>query len=432
MKENSKLALGEKIRQVREARMLSIENVAYAISSNKSSVSRLERGETGCSAENLAKIRKFLDIEKAPLLEPELDMYRDRIWVWYDLISANKLDEARSMQSDMSVILDLPYEHNLIGLYLMTEARLLYREGNMPAVDQRLKDITCYLDNASDEVLHIYHRNKGAFHNFLNKLDDLKEALRHYLLTFEYVSDNVKPDAQIYFNIGTVYHSVGKPLKGIVYLERAAIENNRDRAAIDKSIMDYYLAWQYITLGETKRPKKMLSTCIAHAKSIKNDYTLGLSLRGMGVISLKEENFDDALDFFEQAAECFEYGQGWYNVMLLDKAVCLQKMNKIDKYHELIKQIRELTKGQEEFNFRIDITEHLRTISDSNSANYLETVAIPRLMAEQGANKLVALDICRDLEASYKKKRAKAKAMAIAVVARDIYEDLFIGDIEFE
>jgi len=128
MENNLRPALGERLRQIRDAKGMSIETLAQEINSNKSTVSRIERGETSVSAENMAKIRKALGIEKVPLLEHELQLYKDRLWVWNDLLEADRVADARAMQEEMAVLLDVPFEHDLYTLYHAIGLWLLCRE----------------------------------------------------------------------------------------------------------------------------------------------------------------------------------------------------------------------------------------------------------------------------------------------------------------
>ena len=109
MAKYSNLAIGEKIRHVREAKGLSIENMADAIGSSKSSISRFERGDIEFSTETLIAMRKFLGIEKAPLMEHELDTYKNRIRVWMEYIITGRFADAKALQEEMSKILDNGY-----------------------------------------------------------------------------------------------------------------------------------------------------------------------------------------------------------------------------------------------------------------------------------------------------------------------------------
>jgi len=110
------LTFGEKIKQVRVKKGHNQDGLAKALGVSMMYISRLERGLAECDDKTISGIRHFLDIENAPLLEHELADYRNRLWVWNDIIAADRLNDAKAMQSELSPILKLPYERNLILL----------------------------------------------------------------------------------------------------------------------------------------------------------------------------------------------------------------------------------------------------------------------------------------------------------------------------
>jgi len=433
MNNDSKLALCEKIRLIRSAKQLSIDNMARATNNSKSTISRIETGKIGCSPENLRKIREFLKIKNAPLLELELKVYRNRLWMWYDIVSVviDRFDEARLMQDELAAILDLPYEHDLIGLYLMTEAMLLAKEGNIDAVIERLNHVAKYLDNASEEVLHMYHCNMGFAHSWKN---EPRQALAHYKMALNYLSYNLHPGLTVYHTIGTLYAKIGKPAKSILYLERVRNELSADRTSIWKRTVwrcavDCELALLYTYLDELTKARQLLDPCLVNVGSTRDGVLLTRAHKNMARVSIKEDKYDEALSHIEQAIEYVGDDKQMYFSLLIDKAGILQKLKRVEEYQDLLMHIREGVRGDSVLSFMVDTIEHLGNIYDPGSIKYLETVSIPKLKAGDGHDKFVALDICNELEAVFKKKNSKTKAMAIGVVARDIYMDLFIGDV---
>ncbi|MCL2360542.1 MAG: helix-turn-helix domain-containing protein, partial [Defluviitaleaceae bacterium] len=113
MKDCSSLSLGEKISIIRKAKGLSQDNIAHILNTNRVAISRLENGETEWSAEVLATVKEFMGIQKHPLLEHEIRVYSDCLQVWKTLIIRGRFAEAKAMQEEMAIILDLPFEHDL-------------------------------------------------------------------------------------------------------------------------------------------------------------------------------------------------------------------------------------------------------------------------------------------------------------------------------
>ncbi|MCL2362983.1 MAG: helix-turn-helix transcriptional regulator [Defluviitaleaceae bacterium] len=442
MKNNSTLSLGEKIKQVRNAMGISQENMAHAIKSSKSFVQRLEQGQVECSAEMLAKIKKFLEIENAPLLEHELIMYRNRIWIWDDLISARRLADAKAMERELSSILNLPFERDLFLLFSMSEIRLMYiTEHNIPAVEEKLNAAEDLLAGASNEALYMFHRNKGFFYSVNS---DYKNGLKHYLQTLDIVSDDIKPDMAIYTNIGMMYMSIGKPYHAIMYLKDALQGHGGDRTHIIRTHTNSMLAMAYMTIGEHAKAKKLFDESLVQAKNMNDGAIIGLTLSNMSVLSIKMGNYDEGVRLCDQALEyCLgkdyqstisinDEGRGntLQLILLFNKGLGLLKMREFPKCQEVLEYGLVLAKDDKRSSVVFNTLKHLMSLSDSDSIKYLENEAIPYLRAGGGLDKLLALDICKEIESHYKKKRAKTKALAFTSIARDIYEEMFIGEVE--
>ncbi|MCL2362898.1 MAG: hypothetical protein FWC73_13940, partial [Defluviitaleaceae bacterium] len=98
---------------------------------------------------------------------------------------------------------------------------------------------------------------------------------------------------------------------------------------------------------------------------------------------------------------------------------------------EMIADGRLLANGDKKFTIGFNALECLVNIDDASSVKYLEDVAIPHYKAGDGSDKVMALELCKEIEAYYKKKRVKTKASAFTTIVRDIYEDMFLGESDF-
>jgi len=442
MKSVSSLSIGEKIKHVRNAKGISQENMSHAIKSSKSYVQRLEQGQVECSPEMLAKIKKFLEIENAPLLEHELIIYKNRIWMWDDLISARRLVDAKAMRSELSSILDLPFEHDLSLLFSMTDVRLMFiTEQNIPVVEEKLTAAEALLVGASNEVQYMFHRNKGFFYSIHS---DYKNGLQHYLKAIDIVSDDIKPDMAIYTNIGMMYMGIGKPYHAIMYLKDALQGYGGDRTHIIRTHTSSMLAMAYMTIGEHRKAKKLFDESLVQAKNMNDGMVMGLTLSNMSVLNIKMGNYEEGVKLCDQALEyCINKnhqstvsinndegrGNSLQIMLLFNKGLGLLKMKEFDKCRETLEHGLALAKDDTRSSIIFNTLEHLMTLNNNSSMGYLEEVAIPYLRTGGGLDKLLALDICKEIETHHKKKRAKTKATAIAAVARDMYEEMFLGEV---
>jgi len=418
----SPLPLGTKIKQIRVNKKINQNALAVAADTTSMTISRIERGVMECSLDILMAIKECIGIENAPLLEHELIVYRNRIWVWNDLITANRETEAMIMQNELSPILDLHFEHDLLSLYHMTEVRLLLKLKNFATAEKIMNNINP--TDTSTEVLHLYHRNLGSLYDASG---DNQNAIKHYLKTLELVCEDIKPDAAIYLNIGIDYFNLGKILYAIKYLETAQREFNGDRSNGLGPSVNNWLARCYITLSEYHKANDLLNKSLAKAQSCNDEHVTCAVLINMGLLNDKTGDFKRSLDYYDQALS-YSSNKNHHLTALINKASLLVKMKKHEKCREVLEEVKVHANGNKTYTILFNMISHQMTLYDNDSVKYIEDVAIPYLRSSEGTIKFMALAQCRMLEAHYKKKRSYAKALANAAIARDIYEEMFLGD----
>jgi len=424
MKNSTPLHLGEKIRQIRVAKGLSQENLAYAIGKSKSHMSRLERGESEFDDEMLEATKKYLGIEKSPLLPFELEMFRSRIWYWNELAHNHRWDEAKAVREELSHILDLPYERELTLLYKMIEARMLFKENDDPAVEERLSYVEGFLNEASTDVLYLYHRVKGTL---LYSIDH-KNAMKHFLLALEYNNNEQRPDVALLVLIGYTCTYAGKLLQATRYFERYIQEYRGDRTHALLCQAEHYLAICYAVSGELDEAKKLFESSLAKARNTRAKTLLGQALADMGYINARMGNYKAAHDFYNDALQYFQESSVLYVMALTLKAAYLIELNDYDACKSILDEAKTLAENNEELLIFIEATRHEMTLNDKQSTDYLETVAIPFYISRGGIDYLdAAVRLCDKLEAQYLKRGAARKADAIARISRDIYKRLIYG-----
>jgi len=431
----SPLTLGEKIMHVRKAKGYSQENLAHAIKRNRPFVQRIENGQAQCTDEMLDTIKKFLGIENAPLLDHELEVYRGQLWVVNDLLNATRIPEAQKILDEMAPITDIPFEQDLFLLYKIMELRL-HLDDNY-AIEE-MKKIEALLNNVSNDALFLYHRTKG---NLYLHIADYKNAIRHYSKLQSLATDNLKLDATTLYCIGFVYYAIGKFYQAIRYLEQAKNELGNDRTSIILPQIIINLACSYVFTGDYKNAGALFETSLTHAKTVdKSSFRIGAVQSYMAMYYIETKNYEKGLELCEDALKNLNtesdlrkrpINKQSYAITLINKAQCLVKMNKIEEFKAVAEQALSLAEGDEHTTLLFKSLEHMTTLNNSASTDYLENTAIPYFM-NHGYSRITALEICTNLEAHYKKKKLKTKALAMAAIIRDIYKGFFIVDEDFE
>ncbi|MCL2406256.1 MAG: helix-turn-helix transcriptional regulator [Defluviitaleaceae bacterium] len=445
MNNDSNLSIGKKIKNIRTAKGISQENMARAIKSSQSYIHRIEQGQAECSADMLAAIRKFLEIEKTPLLKDELSIYRHRIWAWDSLLNNNRLAEANDIQAELSSILDLPFERDLYLLFTMMQAKQLIKERNVYGAEAVMNEIDVIEDSPSKEALYMYHRNKGTIYTFRG---EKKKGLKHQLLAHDLANNDIITDgAMLSAEIGVQYLGLGRPYQAMMHLERAYSESYGGSAHFMRSHISTMLAATYMSLGEYRKARELFYASLEQAKSVSNSVQLGYALLNTGLYEIKSGNYEEGIEICNQALAHYQSAnqedkfyvtnKGFSNnphvkIVLFNKSLGLLKLKEFAQCQEVLAQGKALADddGDEKAGMMFETLRCFATLSDSESEKYIENTAIPFFRAGDGFDKLMILDLCKDLEAHYKKKRAKTKALAIAAIARDIYEEMFIGEID--
>jgi len=437
MNNNPSLTLGEKLMHVRKARGYSQENVAHALGKNRFFYQRIENEQTECDAETLAAIRKFLDIENAPLLGHELKFFKSQLWMIHDLLNADRYPEAEALFQKLSPILDLPFESDLQLLYTMFEIRMLLIEaGNKQMEEKRniaeekLKSVESLIDfnTASDEVLQLFHCIKGSL---CARKRDYMGRIKHFLKAIDHTTDNMPIDARLYFYIGSSYISLGKPFKAMVYLEYSKMldRNNTSRYANHTNIN---IALACMCTGAYKKAEKLLTESLIYAESINSEQSKKTILLYLGSLYNTTKQYEKSISFFDQAIAYANNDRRAVVSILCLKANSLCKLKKINEFHAVLAQARKSANGDEHYAIMIETESHCMTLDNSDSLHYLENIAIPYMMKSKGVSALNAIGICKDIEAHYLKKRSKMKALTMAATMRDIYEEAFFWDDDLE
>jgi len=435
MNNNSPMLLGEKIKQIRVFKGFSQGNLAHAANTSVSYISRLERGEADCSDEMLAAIQKCLEVENAPLREAEIKLYKEQILILNDLLIANRMDEAKVMCSKLAPILKLPFERDLSLLYTMLEIKLLGCEFEYSIVEEALRKVEPLLDDASIEVLHLYHSIKGGFCNYKG---DYIKSLQHFLYALDYESETLAQSPNLLLNIGIGYYNIGKPFHAIAYLERARASYSGDRTHFIVHTTERMLGICYLYLGDYKKAKEFTERSLAQANRVNDAYDVMDALHRLSSISLMMKDYDKCLHFCEQMVAMDQTNddpaftimyESLYLFALINKAHCFMETHKNDKFYEVLEQGIALAQPDQRVIIRFETLRHLSTLKDSQSQNYLENIALPSLMCPNSGDILTALYVCDRLEAHYSKNGATRKANAIVRISRDIYKNMISSDI---
>jgi len=432
--------LGEKLKQIREAKGFSQESMAHALKCSRVTISHIENGKVEVNDETLLVAKKFLEIENAPLFEHELNVFESRLLTTNELIDEGRLPEAGDMLKNLSVILCLPYEKNYIFFYKMTEVRLFTRRGELSRAEELVIASEELLDNASLEAKHLYHRNMGVciFNRLHHK--DCKTALKHFQKALEMGCGKLVFDPMLYVQIGATLMEYGKPIRAIIYYEQAIMAYGGRRSNVSTlAYSNLCLVECLFFIGELQRAKKLINEVLELTVNTEHKLHYALALTKMAYIHQQMGDPKEGLKIIEQAIvqanddiSTFN-GKIYYGMKLNIKAICLLDMKKYKESSAVAEEGKRLVQGNERKEMIFEAINKLTNLRDSESIDYIENIAIPRLCATNYTGSLYeALNLCERLKIHYKKRRAEKKAAIMGDMAGEIFRKIIVGPTDIE
>jgi len=262
--------------------------------------------------------------------------------------------------------------------------------------------------------------NKG----FLCQNSDSNKAMGHFLQALNITG---KPEARLLANLGAACYNLGKCHQAILYYEHALAIYNGDKTNAFGPTINGQLAACYTHVGEYSRAEQLFDKILPHLKSVDNGLVYGQQLYNRGILSMYTKCYDEAIDFFEQTLVYTKNNQQIYVSALIGKINALIKLKRLTECKKIIDTTRSLAEECEKLTVMLTASIHQMNLNNPSATAYLEDEAIPFLRASGGISKFTAINILKDLEAHYLKKKSKQKALNMSHTIREIYEELFYG-----
>jgi len=417
--------IGEKLRYIRKAQEYSLEVLGFEIGYEPSMIGHIERGEAKYNAEKLEMAKEFLGVSGMPLTDIERQGFRNKLYLWRDLIKDHKFDEAKKMQKELSPITILDFDIELNLLYDLFYCRLLMKEGNFDKAREILANIEFPVDEIDGDCLYNFHYTKGVL---LFCDGQYKEALEFYNEAMKKLAMNdTVEQKKLNFNTALCYFELGYSFRSIVLLEN--LYSSDDKSNINLSIGNT-LAICWIRLGFLKKATEILSKCYLVALDNKDDDELiGILLHNHGCLYRKAKDWNLSIEYFDKAFPHFEVGSLTYLENLYQKICSLIESKNYSSCTELISEGKKLSAkvNNEKYSILFETLKHRINLSNNKSCDYVKTVTVPYLL-EISDNYRASeyVELLRDRYARVRAGNAK-KSLLMSELARKIYIEMLEG-----
>jgi len=415
IKQHIKPNIGKLIKDLREHRGMSQEELAQAVYSNRTTLCQIELGNQACPDDLLLAIKMALDVEDLPLRDIERVEFRERLYKWYSIISERKLDEAQGLRIKLSIIKLLPHEKELNILFSLFECRLLLGLNELTAADEILD--TFVIEGFSDIQLYHYYYNLGTY-SF--KVKHNEAALDFYLKAYELMKCGLEKPITLYYNIAISYERLGLITHAIAFLEEAYLIQSPGPGGIPAFHLYSFLGANYAGTGHLQRARHLLDK--AHAIAI-NEYSsnvtastksnLGLVHLNYGFLFRMARKWSVSIEHLDKALAYFDIGDINYLEALYQKTRCFIEMGNTLTCTDLLAVGTKLSSNNEVYLLMFEALTILLNPNDESVKN-MEVNILPYLLK----NKLVypALDYAMFLR-DYFRTRGRGFKMRSYVMA---------------
>jgi len=430
-KNSTVLSVGERVLLLRKNKGVSQLELAEIIRARQEKIVSVEKGNDEYTEVQLNAIREHFNIAGMPITGRECVAFRERLYLWRDLIRNRSTDIVKEMHREMANISNIePYAHDLIMLYKMIEIQLYLVNNDIATAEKLFNAIANSLDDMNDECMYHYYNIKG----YLSCINERhEEGLMFYLKALEIkeLYGNAIPadDARLPYNISTCYTLFDIPYKAISYAQMACEMHIEARVVNFDLHINHMMALNYIKVNQLQEAEKLLDKILLKAESIKDDFHISRILFGYGLMHKKTENVPLAIEYFDKALKYAHDNRDNYNSACYQKIHCIIQTRAFSKAEQALEQAKKKC-GQdvvwttyfEALSCYLSISRRMTTPNDKAS-EYIETVAIPHF--HKSYDYILSLDYYELLEQHYEKSRRAKKVLPMTKAILSIYKRCF-------
>ena len=420
MKHCGELSLNDKIRTIRESKGTTQAALANALGCGDGTMSRIDNNQGQYNSNQLRLARKFLGIENAPLFENEYILFKEQLYSWNGLIKEERFKEAHEKRDELGVIVHLTFEPDLVMLYKMFEIRLLLIEKNIDLAREKLEASKDLFDETNVENQYYFNYMMGVLRG---DEDNWKEALRFFLLAEGLECDEFEKEPYLLYNLAVCDAVFGRYFLAISQFEQVYLLFNDDRNSVSGMYFDNNLGLNYMRMGHYGKAQELFKRGLIRAKAVGNGRFVGIVLHNLGCTNFKLKKYKEAIDYFDQASECFTKGDNSYLEVLYFKILCLiESKNSLAKTE--LERAKTLAKESEHYSLLFEALSHL-PLRETSSAEYITKEVIPYLIKIYAYFK--AAEFYELLEGFYKRKNRPTKVMEIQALAFELHKKIIAG-----
>jgi len=403
---------------------ISQEALGLEVGYSRSGIYQLESGNQSCPSNIQWAIKKALGVENIPFTEPERESFRDKLYFLYDLISNNKLDEAKEEWDKLSVITHLPCDKELNALYNLFQVRSLLKQNDVETARTILADLQSSMSEFDNELKHLYYINIGTL---CCRDKKYKDGLDSYLKARELMTGGFEENQWLFYNIAYCLSKLGYVFSTITFIEDNCNLRSNGQTTLPSFAMEHLLAKNYLKTNHIRKAKKLFTNCLEKARNEDDELLIGLVLVDFSNLYRKCQDWGTALDYIDNAFCYLQKGSTHYLEAFYQKILCHIEMGNFPLSEALLKEGKELAQNNKIYSILFESLGHLITLNEDKSMKYLEKVAITYFLGAYAKD--TALDYCNILQEQYAKRGTLKKQLYVEKIIAGIYKDMLEGGL---
>ena len=336
---SANLSIAIKIKLIRKAQDFSITPLAEMARISPRKIMDAEKGKAEYNEKQLASLQKVLGIEDVSLTELDRAAYKERIYIMYEQTKLKNLSEAKAIRDDMAKIIKLePCYFNLVALFRIKVASIALAEGDLKTAEEQLNFYHSCLGDLDNKNLYLYFHCKS---HLASKLNNYEETLESLLKVCDLEKRNkcFLPDEveRLYYNIAACYSYLEFSYRAIAFAIKAKAVCSTNRMDVINVYLDNIIGLNYAKADEVEDAIEILDKCLIKAKSINDNFSIGITLFNLGYAYKKAEDWKTSIEYLAQASKCFEKDSRDYISSLSHKIYCTIKSRQFNQAKHMIK-----------------------------------------------------------------------------------------------
>ncbi|MCL2575393.1 MAG: hypothetical protein FWE33_03060 [Defluviitaleaceae bacterium] len=430
------LSIAQKIKLLRNANGIYQDEMADITLTSQAKISRIENGEEYYNDDEIRLIKEHFNIVGMPLTEFERNAFRESLYHWRDLLRSGRLDEAKIKQDKLSSVVNLePCDPDLALLYCLFEVIHLLINKQLDVAEENLAVIYDRLNDENIEHLYYYYCNKGSLCAMQHKYEDaLKSYTKALELRENHKINSLEIEGWLYYNLAICHSKLELPIRALAFI------NKIPKTYIDSRITIYGLginiefAINCTAIGEYRSAERVLNDCLIRAKGINNSLFEGLSLHNLGILYVREENWDKAIECLDQAFGIFKDNPVYRPWVLYYKIRCLIGKREFLVAEKAIKKAKAIYNENDVSFILFETLIHILKISkrfsvyNKASVEYIQTTSVKYLI--DNFDSIEAVNCCKLLVRHCTRTNKMLKTLEAKAIISDIYEKMFINRMD--